>query len=177
MQQALFISLFVSVLSASALVACAPAARDKPPASAATIAPPQVSDDAGAPEDAQASLPAADKTLRPKPNSGDPTYYGLLDRTGLNAVIDQGLGRVLARIKLSPAMRSGRFEGFRVTEIDPTWSSAGLFVDDVILRLNEQPIERPEQALLAFESLRVASEVVLELNRAGEKVWLRYGIE
>jgi hypothetical protein len=162
-----------SLSSALVLAACAPA-REKPPASAA-LAPvaPTLAEDAGAEDDA--SVPP-EKTLRPE-LAGDPGYLGVLERKGLLVILDQGLGRVLARLKLSPAMQGGRFEGFRVSAIDPAWSGANLQLDDVLLRLNGQPIERPEQAQLAFESLRVASEVALELKRAGEKMTLRYRIE
>jgi type II secretory pathway component PulC len=101
----------------------------------------------------------------------------VIDRTGLVAIIDRGLGHVLARFKLSPVMAKGKFQGFRVDAIDPAWAAAGIAVNDVLLRLNGRPIERPEQALVAFESLRVASELALELARDGQKRALRYRIE
>ena len=71
----------------------------------------------------------------------------------------------------------GKFQGFRVNQIDPAWAASGVAVNDVLRRLNGAPIERPEQALAAFESLRVASELALELSREGQIVSLRYRIE
>jgi len=163
------------------VVVCAACAREKPPVSAAQHGSPApiASADAGAIVEASAPAESAarDRTLRPELAGGDATYIGVLDRKGLNAIIDQGLGRVLAKLKLSPALRAGRFEGFRVREIEPAWSGTGLLVGDVLLRVNGQPIERPEQAQLAFDSLRVASEVALELMRGGAKMSLRYRVE
>lgn len=104
-------------------------------------------------------------------------YLGVVERAGLVAIVEQGLGRMLARLKLSPVMEGKRFRGFRVSALDPQWAECGLQVGDVLLRLNAQPIERPEQAMVAFESLRVASEIAVELQRSGEKMVLRYRVE
>lgn len=165
---------FALICAALSVVGYACAGSEKTPRTpaAAPVAAP-APEDAGASEQADAS--EQDKTLRA--GQGDPAYLGVLDRKGLLIVIEQGLGRVLARLKVSAAMRNGRYEGFRVTAIDPSWASAGIQVGDVLLRLNGQPIERPEQAQVAFESLRVASEVALELARNGEKLTLRYRVE
>ncbi|HEX6242060.1 MAG TPA: PDZ domain-containing protein [Polyangiales bacterium] len=95
----------------------------------------------------------------------------------MRAIVDQGLGRVLARLKLSPLLVKGKFQGFVVNQIDPAWAASGVTVNDVVLRLNGSPIERPEQAMAAFESLRVASELALELVRDGQRITLRYRIE
>jgi hypothetical protein len=110
-------------------------------------------------------------------NDKNSPYVGVIDREGLHAMIDQGLGRLLGRLKVSPVLQRGQFQGFRVTGIDPAWKTSGIGVDDVVVRLNGQPIERPEQAQAAFESLRVASEISLDLMREGKPKKLRYRIE
>ncbi len=102
---------------------------------------------------------------------------GVIDRGGLVAIIDGGLGRVFQRVKLSPALRDGQFIGFRVAEIDPGWAVSLLQTGDVITALNGQIVERPEQAVAAFERLRQADELVLDLLRDGVPATLRYRIE
>jgi S1-C subfamily serine protease len=152
-----------------------PAESKAPPS--ATAASDNVAADpvvAVAPDATARAVPA---TLQPGPAGTESPYLGVIDRTGLAAIIEQGLGRVLARLHVSPVLVQGKFQGFRVNAIDPAWSAAGLLVNDVVLRLNGQPIERPEQAVVAFESLRVASELALELSRGGQKLSLRYRIE
>jgi hypothetical protein len=141
-----------------------------------------------------ASAESADLAARPPPppppparserimiatvtNDKNSPYVGVIDREGLHAIIDQGLGRLLGKLKIGPVLQRGKFEGFRVTGLDPVWSGAGILLDDVIVRLNGQPIERPEQAQVAFESLRVASEISLDLTREGKPKKLRYRIE
>jgi type II secretory pathway component PulC len=110
------------------------------------------------------------------PIDGD-GYLGVIEREGLVALVDQGLGRFLQHVQLEPAVANGKFGGFRVASLDPAWKGAGIESGDVITRLNGQPIERPEQAMAAFESLRTASEVKVEFTRAGTPANLRFRIE
>lgn len=165
----------IAALSTCQLQLLACTARSKPTRSpSAVTAPPAFATRTSEPAE---PTPAFDKTLQPEFSGVDPAYMGVLDRRGLIAIVEQGLGRTLARLKLSAVMNKGRFTGFRVTQIDPAWSAAGIEVGDVLLRLNGQPIERPEQAQEAFDSLRVASEVALELTRGEQKRSLRYRVE
>ncbi|MEY2933513.1 MAG: hypothetical protein RL033_4262 [Pseudomonadota bacterium] len=164
--------------------ACASSAPQKATTPSQSNAPPSATatSDSAASEPVVAAVPdaaapLAPATLQPGPAGVESPYLGVIDRTGLAAIVEQGLGRVLARLHVSPVLVQGKFLGFRVNEIDPAWSAAGLLVNDVVLRLNGQPIERPEQAVVAFESLRVASELALELSRDGKKLALRYRIE
>jgi type II secretory pathway component PulC len=104
-------------------------------------------------------------------------YLGVIERQGLVAIVDQGLGRFLQHLRLEPAMANGKFGGFRVASVDPAWKGAGIESGDVITRLNGQPIERPEQAMAAFESLRTASELSVDFTRGGAPANLRLRIE
>jgi hypothetical protein len=113
----------------------------------------------------------------PDDNLGAHPYSGSIDRAGLIAIVDQGLGRFFGHLRLAPVMDGKRFMGFAVSGIDPVWGDIGLQPGDIILRVNGQAIERPEQAMAAFESLRVASEVMVEITRAGVPATLRYRIE
>jgi hypothetical protein len=109
--------------------------------------------------------------------AGDEAYLGVIERQGLVAILDQGLGRFLQHVQLEPALSGGKFDGFRLAALDPAWHGVGLESGDLIKRLNGQPIERPEQAMAAFESLRTASEVRVDFTRAGKPSSVRYRIE
>ena len=162
------------LLSLSILLGCASASGAAP----AKVAPRERSAGAAGEEVASSSsAPSAPAPGGSSNGAADPPYLGVLDRAGLLAIIDQGLGHVLARLKVSPVLVKGRFQGFRVNAVDAAWSECGVRVDDVLVALNGQSIERPEQAVIAFESLRVASELSLQLVRGGEPVALRYRIE
>lgn len=102
---------------------------------------------------------------------------GVIERGGLVAIIDAGLGRLFQRLQVSPSLKKGRFVGFQITSLHPDWAVSTLQAGDVVTALNGMPIERPEQAMAAFESLRTAEQLAVELLRAGTPVTLRYRIE
>jgi hypothetical protein len=156
--------------------ACSTQATHVPPASAPPNAPPE----AGAPAESPTpgpGLPVADAGAAVLRSDGEGEYLGVIDRAGLTAIVEQGLGRLLGRLQLSPELEGKRFRGFRVAALDPQWSGSGVLTGDIITRLNGQPIERPEQAMVAFDSLRVASEVAVEIVRDGKPLRLRYRVE
>ncbi len=137
-----------------------------------------------APEDvAPATVEQPPLALEPAPApaaSAPPAperYAGVIDRAGLITIIDAGLGRLFQRVRVEPALKGKRFVGFQIASIDPAFGSAVLVPGDVIVRVNGQAIERPEQALTAFERLRVSDELVIDLLREGESSTLRFRIE
>jgi type II secretory pathway component PulC len=78
-----------------------------------------------------------------------------------------------------PVFLAGKFHGFRVAELrggPEEWSGIDLKPGDVVTSVNGFPIERPEQALEAFQSLSVASELRVDLEREGEPRSLRWAI-
>lgn len=78
-----------------------------------------------------------------------------------------------------PVFLAGKFHGFRVAELrggPNDWSGVDLKPGDVVTSVNGFPIERPEQALEAFQSLAVASELRVDLEREGEPRSLRWAI-
>ncbi len=94
-------------------------------------------------------------------------------------MLERGLGRFLQGVETEPFRENGRFVGFRLVTFypdDPGLSSLDLHAGDVVLRVNGQPIERPEQASRVWDSLRVASELVVEYRRGDEPRELRFTI-
>lgn len=102
----------------------------------------------------------------------------VLSRISVEAVIEKGLGAFLARVDVEASLKDGAFEGFRIVRFrDAQLADAGLELGDVVHRVNGESIEKPDDALRAFESLRVASELVIECTRGGEALRLRWTIE
>lgn len=108
-----------------------------------------------------------------------PTRSGEIARAELLPILDAGLGRFLQGVETEPDLRDGRFVGFRLARLypaDPRFRSLDLGPGDTIVRVNGQPVERPEQALRVWNSLRVASELWIEYLREGEPRELRFAI-
>ncbi len=117
------------------------------------------------------SQPAAD------PN-GAPSMT--LHRADVHRVVAGGLGKFLSRVSLDdhPAKTpDGKFVGFRIAALQGnSWKGVDLKPGDVVTHVNGFPIERPEQALEAFQSLDVASELRVGVERDGVPRELRYAI-
>lgn len=97
---------------------------------------------------------------------------GPLTRAEAQALVARGLGSFLATVRVSPVFQAGRFQGFRLDDAEnlPEWQRAGadLRRGDVLVRINGVRIERPEQALWAFERLRVLPAITVEFLRDGQ---------
>jgi type II secretory pathway component PulC len=104
----------------------------------------------------------------------------VLPRSAVRETVARGLGAFLQHIDLDdqPVRTGGRFHGFRVAQLrgDRFWSGVDLKPGDVITAVNGFPIEHPEQALTAFQSLDVASELRVAYDRDGQPRELSYGI-
>lgn len=104
---------------------------------------------------------------------------GAIARAELDPVLEAGLGRFLQGVETEPALEDGRFVGFRILSLypeDERLAAVDLKPGDVVLRVNGQPIERPEQALQVWNGLRVASELWIEYRRGDETRELRFQI-
>ncbi len=103
-----------------------------------------------------------------------------LPRSAVRAALSQGLGAFLQHVDLDdhPVFTEGKFRGFRIAGLRGTdfWNGVDLKPGDVITRVNGFPIERPEQAQTAFDSLGVASELRISYERDGQSRELVYGI-
>lgn len=101
-------------------------------------------------------------------------------RSAVHAVLSEGLGMFLRRVDVDdqPVFVGGKFHGFRIAGLrDPQfWSGVDLKPGDVVTSVNGFPIEHPEQALTAFESLDVASELRVTVERGGQPRELVYAI-
>ncbi|HEY8039671.1 MAG TPA: serine protease [Polyangiaceae bacterium] len=103
-----------------------------------------------------------------------------LARSAVHDVVSQGLGTFLQRVTVDdqPVFAGGKFHGFRIAALraDPFWTGVDLKAGDVVTAVNGFPIERPEQAQTAFDSLEVASELRVAYERDGQTRELVYAI-
>lgn len=101
-------------------------------------------------------------------------------RSAIHAAIVDGLGVLLQRVDIDdqPAMVGGRFHGFRIAGLRASafWAGVDLKPGDVVTAVNGMPIERPEQAQAALESLEAARELRVAFERDGQPRELVYAI-
>jgi type II secretory pathway component PulC len=116
--------------------------------------------------------------LRAESAPGAPIHA--LARSTIRASVAQGLGVFLQHVELDdkPVQMGGKFHGFRIAALHDSsfWSGVDLKAGDVVTLVNGLPIERPEQAQRAFESLESASELRVSYERDSEPRELVYPI-
>jgi len=135
-------------------------------------------------EEENAPLDAPPPSEPKKPQSRIDQPYervstGTIAREELLPVLDGGLGRFLQHVETEPAFHKGTFVGFRIVSLfpgEPAFASLDLRSGDTVTRINGKSIERPEQAAAVWETLRTASNLVVDYRRNGEKHALRFTI-
>jgi len=109
-----------------------------------------------------------------------PPPAGKLRRADVLHAVSAGLGSFLQYVTFDvdhPVLRNRKFFGFRIAQLNGDgWKGIDLQPGDIVTSVNGFPIERPEQAMEAFQSTAVASEVRVEYERAGEMRALRLAI-
>jgi general secretion pathway protein C len=128
---------------------------------------------------AQAAKPAA--SVQPATGGGLASQTGagnyVVDQRALNAALDN-IGQAMTDARLLPSMKDGKVEGFRATEVKPQgiFGTIGIKNGDVILRMNDFPIDSPEKAIQSFASLKGQSKIKLDLIRDGVPTTFNYDI-
>ena len=97
-----------------------------------------------------------------------------LQRREVVETVEEGLGRFLQEVELEETLSEGEFQGFRIVAFThpERWTGVGLLVGDVVVSINDSPIERPEQAYAVFVNLKTAPALEVSYLRQGEKMRL-----
>ena len=130
---------------------------------------------------------SATAATAPVPAGGAPTANTLAAQTGAgNYVIDQralnasldNIGQAMTDARLLPSMKDGKVEGFRASEVKPQgiFGTIGIKNGDILLRMNDFPIDSPEKAIQSFATLKGQSRIKLDLIRDGQPATFNYDI-
>ncbi|MBT0664027.1 PDZ domain-containing protein [Geobacter pelophilus] len=101
----------------------------------------------------------------------------VIDQRALNAALDN-IGQAMTDARMLPSTKDGKVEGFRVSEVKPTgiFATIGIKNGDVLLRINDFPIDSPEKAIQSFASLKGQSRIKLDMIRDGQPSSFNYDI-
>jgi type II secretory pathway component PulC len=112
--------------------------------------------------------------------SGTDVAANALRRSRVREVLAAGPGAFLQHLALedNPVLVGGKFHGFRIASLrdQAWWGGVDLKPGDVVTSVNGFSIEHPEEALEAFRSLDVSSELRIAYERDGSPRELRYAI-
>ena len=101
----------------------------------------------------------------------------VIDQRALNAALDN-ISQAMTDARLLPSQKDGRVEGFRASEVKPggVFAMIGIRNGDVLLRLNDFPIDSPDKALQSFIALKGQSRLKLDMIRDGRPATFNYDI-
>jgi general secretion pathway protein C len=101
----------------------------------------------------------------------------VIDQRALNASLDN-IGQAMTDARLLPSVKDGKVEGFRASEVKPQgiFGTIGIKNGDVLLRMNDFPIDSPEKAIQSFATLKGQSRIKLDLIRDGQPTTFNYDI-
>lgn len=124
-------------------------------------------------ESAKTAQPAAGIGVT-KPMAGG---SGIIDQRALNAALDN-IGQAMTDARLLPSLKDGKVEGFKVSEVKPqgVFAAVGLKNSDILVKINEFPIDSPEKAIQSFVTLKGQNRIKLDLIRDGAPTTLTYDI-
>jgi membrane-associated protease RseP (regulator of RpoE activity) len=113
------------------------------------------------------------------PNTLPKLREGDVARADVIAVLDAGPATLLRDLDLQAVTDSGNFSGWQIISIvsaDSPASLADLQPNDVIGKVNGQPIGKPDQLMAVWESLRTAPTLEVEVIRNQVKYSLVFRI-
>lgn len=101
----------------------------------------------------------------------------VIDQRALTSALDNP-AQAMSDARLLPSQKDGKVEGFRATEVKPNglFSMIGIKNGDVLLRLNDFPMDSPDKALQSFIALKGQNRLKLDLIRDGQPQTFNYDI-
>lgn len=136
------------------------------------LTPTAIATEAAAPQ-TQAAVPGEARGLASQVGVG--SY--VIDQRALNASLDN-IGQAMTDARLLPSIKNGKVEGFRISEVKPQgiFGTIGIKNGDVLLSINDFPIDSPEKAIQSFASLKGQNRIKLDLVRDGQPTTFNYDI-
>jgi type II secretory pathway component PulC len=124
------------------------------------------------------ALPSAVVASVPSPKKSEAIVFeGELARAEVIAIVAQGPQRFIASVQVAAHLDGRRFVGFRIEGFapdSPLVNSRAVQPGDVILSVNREPLERPEQFMKAWERVDDGDSLEVELLRAGQRLRYRW---
>jgi len=119
--------------------------------------------------------PGAAHTAIAVASTGAGSY--VIDQRALNAALDNP-AQAMSDARLLPSQKDGKVEGFKASEVKPNgvFSMIGIKNGDVLLRLNDFPMDSPDKALQSFIALKGQNRLKLDIIRDGQPQTFNYDI-
>jgi type II secretory pathway component PulC len=97
----------------------------------------------------------------------------------MEAALQRGLQPLIADVNLRPVHEGGRFVGWRIQFLkpaEPPYRGCEVRPGDVIVTVNDSPLERPDQMMSAWKALETADHVTFHVIRGDKPLDITYRI-
>ena len=124
------------------------------------------------------SREARDPVVQDAPEPPRPPFTVYRDE--LERMLDRGLQPLIADVRLKAVHEGPRFVGWRLQFLRPgedPFRHSAVRPGDVLTQVNGSPLERPDQMMEVWTSLREADVLTFSVVRAGSPVDVTYAIE
>ncbi|MCB9729617.1 MAG: hypothetical protein H6744_04930 [Deltaproteobacteria bacterium] len=94
----------------------------------------------------------------------------VIPKAEFDRTIARGPSWFIHRVAVRPVMLDGRFTGFQLLSLfpdQPELATRAIRAGDIIQRVNDQPIGRPEEFMAVWESLAGADHLAIQFVRDG----------
>jgi general secretion pathway protein C len=121
------------------------------------------------------AAPGATSSITAVTSTGAGSF--VIDQRALNATLDNP-AQAMSDARLLPSQKDGKVEGFRASEVKPNglFAMIGIKNGDVLLRLNDFPMDSPDKALQSFIALKGQNRLKLDIVRDGQPQTFNYDI-
>jgi len=102
-----------------------------------------------------------------------------LKQSVLEQVLDVGPQRFISSLRVDPAFDGKRFVGYRLigfTPDSPVAAGRSVVSGDIIVAVNGLSLERPDQFMKAWQSLRGKPHLDILIRRGNERILFRWVI-
>ena len=120
-----------------------------------------------------------EEAVAPAPAPAPPRPAMTIFRDELDETLDRGLQPLIAKVGLRPWFEKDRFVGWKIQfrePGEPPFRDSAVRPGDVLTRVNGQPVERPDQMMAVWKSLRGAEQVTFTVLRTGETKEITYAV-
>jgi general secretion pathway protein C len=86
------------------------------------------------------------------------------------------INELMSQVRIRPHFKEGKSDGLSVSRIKggSIFSKLGLRNGDIVQKINDEPINSPDEVLALYEKLKSGSRVSLEVTRRGEPKTMDY---
>jgi type II secretory pathway component PulC len=105
---------------------------------------------------------------------------GAIPREALKLELGKGIGRFFQQVRPEPVISHGHFVGWRIATLFPNRTDmhvTGVRTGDIVMRVNGESVERPEDFKAVWDTLGDAKQLVLDIERGGEATSVHYSIQ